>query len=64
MAQRSCGSNNEQAEVSEIGLWSNGITFHSLCIVICAFSTLTAILLAGLLIIGHATHYSKPTEQQ
>lgn len=50
--------------VHEADLWDGGITFHELCWILCAIFTVLAFILASIIMIGHATHYSNPNEQR
>jgi hypothetical protein len=50
--------------VQEVDLWDGGITFHTLCVIISAVCLVISAFLAGIIILGHARHYSKPSEQR
>jgi hypothetical protein len=50
--------------VNEAPLWDGGITFHRLSEFVGAVFALVACAVSFFLIIGHATHYSKPEEQR
>ncbi|KAH8692142.1 organic solute transporter Ostalpha-domain-containing protein [Talaromyces proteolyticus] len=60
----SCDSSAVDGTISETRLWEGGWMFHNLAIILCAIFTLIAFIIAGILIIGHATHYSRPSEQR
>lgn len=45
-------------------MWPDGITFHNLCLVVGGVFALIACGFSFYLIMGHATHYSKPEEQR
>lgn len=50
--------------VDEVALWAGGLTFHHLALLIGAVFALVAGGVSFYLIMGHATHYSKPIEQR
>lgn len=53
-----------RSTVSEVDLWDGGITFHSLSLIVGGVCALLACAVSMFLIMGHATHYSKPIEQR
>ncbi|KAJ5885576.1 organic solute transporter Ostalpha-domain-containing protein [Penicillium tannophilum] len=59
-----CNSTEEDITIREADLWDGGITFHELCWILCAIFTVLAFILASIIMIGHATHYSNPNEQR
>ncbi|KAJ5594693.1 organic solute transporter Ostalpha-domain-containing protein [Penicillium hispanicum] len=64
MAWPTCNTTEEDVKIHEIDLWDGGITFHTLCIILCAIFTVIAFILAVTIMLGHATHYSRPAEQR
>ncbi|OJJ43606.1 hypothetical protein ASPZODRAFT_73827 [Penicilliopsis zonata CBS 506.65] len=64
MGWPSCNATEEYLTIHEVDLWDGGITFHTLCIILCAIFTVISFILAGILIAGHALHYSRPNEQR
>lgn len=56
---------SNDSTVEEIPLWSGkSITFHHLGLIISATFGLLAVVTALFLILRHATHFSKPSEQK
>jgi hypothetical protein len=52
------------ALVHEEKLWTDGLTFHNLAIIIAAGLSSIAMLLSLFSIMNHATKYTKPCEQR
>ena len=50
--------------VVEMPLWTNGLIFHHVGLIVCAAFGLFAICTSFFLIFQHGTHYSKPYEQK
>lgn len=50
--------------VHEVDLWDGGVTFHNLCVILCAILTVISFILASVIIFGHALHYSVPHQQR
>ncbi|KAL1851178.1 hypothetical protein Plec18170_006502 [Paecilomyces lecythidis] len=59
-----CNSTLEDEIIKEDPLWEGGLTFHRLGLFVCAGFALAAASIAFILIMCHATHYSKPREQR
>ncbi|PYH95268.1 DUF300-domain-containing protein [Aspergillus ellipticus CBS 707.79] len=59
-----CNSTTEDQTITEIPLWTNGYTFHHLCLFIGGAFTVFAWVISFVLILSHATHYSRPVEQR
>ncbi|KAJ5911077.1 organic solute transporter Ostalpha-domain-containing protein [Penicillium subrubescens] len=64
MTWPSCNSTLEHETIQEVDLWDGGITFHTLCVIISAVCLVISAFLAGIIILGHARHYSRPSEQR
>ncbi|KAJ5272792.1 organic solute transporter Ostalpha-domain-containing protein [Penicillium angulare] len=64
MTWPTCNSTEENITIHEVNLWDGGITFHTLAVYLCAIFTVLASILAGIIMLGHATHYSNPAEQR
>ncbi|KXG49804.1 Organic solute transporter Ost-alpha [Penicillium griseofulvum] len=57
--------NTTEAEaIEEIPLWDGGITFHALALLVGGACAIIACIVSLVLILLHATHYSKPIEQR
>ncbi|KAJ9302767.1 hypothetical protein DTO271G3_141 [Paecilomyces variotii] len=59
-----CNSTLEDETIIEDPLWEGGMTFHRIGLYICGGFALFAISISLILIMCHATHYSKPREQR
>ncbi|KAJ5833692.1 hypothetical protein N7474_002003 [Penicillium riverlandense] len=59
-----CNATLENATINEAPLWDGGITFHRLSELVGAVFAVVACAVSFFLIMGHATHYSKPEEQR
>ncbi|KAJ5191733.1 uncharacterized protein N7498_010718 [Penicillium cinerascens] len=59
-----CNATAEHQTISEVDLWDGGITFHSLSLIVGGVCAVLASAVSMFLIMGHATHYSKPIEQR
>ncbi|KAH8430487.1 uncharacterized protein LDX57_008149 [Aspergillus melleus] len=59
-----CNSTVENETIHEVELWDGGLTFHTLCLIAGGAFALTGACISFFLIMCHATHYSKPTEQR
>ncbi|KAJ5117925.1 organic solute transporter Ostalpha-domain-containing protein [Penicillium atrosanguineum] len=64
MTWPACNSTEEHETINEIDLWEGGITFHTLCVILSAIFLVISSVLAGIIIFGHAKHYSRPFEQR
>ncbi|OJJ48905.1 hypothetical protein ASPZODRAFT_1344699 [Penicilliopsis zonata CBS 506.65] len=59
-----CNSTLENESISETPLWTDGLTYHKLSVLIGLALGIFSVVVSGGLIMLHATHYSKPTEQR
>lgn len=59
-----CNTTLEDSYIDEEPLWSGGLTFHRLGLILCAAFGLVSVIIALLLVFRHATHYLKPVEQR
>jgi len=50
--------------VNEVELWDGGLTFHELALIVGGAFAIVAGIVSFYIIMGHATHYSKPLEQR
>lgn len=50
--------------VDEVELWDGGLTFHQLALIAGGAFAIFAGIMSLYIIMGHATHYSKPLEQR
>jgi len=50
--------------VNEVPLWDGGITFHQMALIVGGAFAIVAGIVSFYIIMGHATHYSKPLEQR
>lgn len=57
-------SHTDKSVINELPLWDGGIAFHKLCIIISTVLTVVSFLLAMIIIMGHALHYSNPGQQR
>lgn len=57
-------SHTDKSVVNEVPLWDDGTTLHKLCIIISAVLTVVSFLLAMIIVMGHALHYSHPGQQR
>ncbi|OKL57467.1 hypothetical protein UA08_06929 [Talaromyces atroroseus] len=64
MTWPTCNSTDHIATIHEVDLWDGGVTFHTLCVILCAVLTVVSFILASIIIFGHATHYSQPDQQR
>ncbi|OQE40163.1 hypothetical protein PENCOP_c006G03975 [Penicillium coprophilum] len=57
--------NTTEAEaIEEVALWDGGVTFHTLALLVGGACAIVACVVSLVLIMLHATHYSKPIEQR
>ncbi|KAJ5958361.1 uncharacterized protein N7479_005511 [Penicillium vulpinum] len=54
----------ESEKIEEVALWDGGITFHTLALLVGGACAIVACVVSLVLIMLHATHYSKPIEQR
>ncbi|KAJ5562807.1 hypothetical protein N7535_002746 [Penicillium sp. DV-2018c] len=59
-----CNSTTEDQTIQEIPLWDGGIAFHTLALMVGGACAVIACGVSLILILLHATHYSKPIEQR
>ncbi|KAK6442067.1 hypothetical protein LTR95_001686 [Oleoguttula sp. CCFEE 5521] len=59
-----CNTTLEDADIQEIPLWDGGLKFHHLGLIIAAVFGLISVIIALFLVVQHALHYSKPSEQR
>ncbi|KAJ5104459.1 hypothetical protein NUU61_001806 [Penicillium alfredii] len=64
MGWTECDVTEETQEITEVDLWDGGITFHQLSLLLGGACAIVACAVSIFLIMGHATHYSKPIEQR
>ncbi|KAJ5743026.1 hypothetical protein N7533_010128 [Penicillium manginii] len=64
MGWTTCNTTTEEQKIEEVDLWDGGITFHELALILGGVCALIACFISIFLIMGHATHYSKPIEQR
>ncbi|KAJ5378713.1 hypothetical protein N7509_011832 [Penicillium cosmopolitanum] len=64
MGWTTCNTTTEEQKIEEVDLWDGGITFHELSLILGGVCALIACVISIFLIMGHATHYSKPVEQR
>ncbi|KAJ5223534.1 hypothetical protein N7468_008076 [Penicillium chermesinum] len=59
-----CNTTEEKEKISEADLWDGGITFHEMALIVGGVCGVLACAVSLFLIVGHATHYSKPVQQR
>ncbi|KAJ5795045.1 hypothetical protein N7457_001644 [Penicillium paradoxum] len=59
-----CNNTAEEQTIEEIPLWDGGVTFHTLALLVGGACAIIACCVSFILILLHATHYSKPIEQR
>ncbi|KAL4947993.1 organic solute transporter Ostalpha-domain-containing protein [Aspergillus filifer] len=64
MGRPVCNTTEENETIQEIDLWEGGYNFHELCLIIIGVFAIVASAISFYLVMRHATHYSKPTEQR